>query len=63
MFLLGSDEFGRDWYSRLCHNHNHALFRARTPRSIIARVSEGHALAFGQRTYSGNLGNANFPPA
>jgi peptide/nickel transport system permease protein len=43
VFLLGSDEFGRDWYSRLCHGASISLLIA----PVAALVSIGLAVALG----------------
>src|SRR5205814_604404 len=50
ILLLGSDEFGRDWYSRLCHGASVSLFLA----PAAAFVSLGLAAVLG--TWAGYRG-------
>jgi peptide/nickel transport system permease protein len=50
LFLLGSDEFGRDWYSRLCHGASASLLIA--PSAALLSI----LLAVGLGTWAGYSG-------
>jgi len=47
VFLLGSDEFGRDWYSRLCHGASVSLLVAPLAASVALLLAVSLGIAAG----------------